>query len=114
VVTVSADHVVAGVLLVVAWVSFAMMTVSARRAGRALAHVEWTLENVNAESRQVERTLAEALGFPKYGDELPPGTALPYPAGEPDTYVLGDHTPVSLAREAARRIHALETREGTQ
>lgn len=62
------------------------------------------------ESADVERTLARALHYPKYGDPRADGTVDPCPiTADPNDYVTGAHTPASLALEAARRIRDLET-----
>lgn len=66
------------------------------------------LREANANmSRDVERTLAAALGYPKYGDVDPD------PPGNPDDYVTGDHTPGSLAAQAAHELAALRLAAGT-
>jgi hypothetical protein len=53
-------------------------------------------------SREVERSLAAALGYCWYGDvdDDPPG--------HPDDYVIGDHTVESLALEAAERLNKVD------
>lgn len=68
------------------------------RAERDRAEIERWKRAAVVMGNEIERTLASALGYPKYGDvdDDPPGN--------PDDYVIGDHTAESLASEAARAL----------
>ncbi len=50
------------------------------------------------ELNEIERVLASALGYPRYGDVDPD------PPGNPDDYVIGDQDALGLAYEAARKL----------
>lgn len=87
--------------------------ISARKCKRystSAAIWEHRFRGAVREGGDVERTLARALHYPKYGDPRADGTVDPDPPGDPNDYVMGEHTPASLALEAARRIRDLEKR----
>ncbi len=73
-------------------------------ADRATSHAR--IRALNHEYNEVEQVLGAALGYPRYCDDLENFPA----ATEADGVCTGEHTPATLAQEAAQRIRALEAR----
>lgn len=76
----------------------------AQRATDQWTAAERKFQSACRDLNEIEQILAGALGYPKYGDPRTDGTVDPDPPGNPEDYVIGEHTAASLAVEAARLI----------
>ena len=73
-------------------------------AQKAIAWAAEVLERCIATDRAIEQVLGKALGYPRYCDDQKnfPGST------EADGVCVGEHTPVTLALEAAERLRSME------
>lgn len=74
------------------------------QVSQVLKELEDLVDAVWRQDREIEQILGKALGYPRYCDDQAsfPGST------EADGVCVGEHTPASLASEAADKISCLE------